>query len=194
MSSVLFSPSKDGNLDNAQVTQLWDRIYLTAWQDEVEEALRIIEPAIRNIGLVQSLGENGQQVPQVRISGETERVLLSSLGEGMNRIFGLALALVNARDGFLLVDEIGNGIHYSVQPRLWDFILTQAQRLNVQVFATTHSWDAVKAFQQATQSHQEIEGMLISLRSKQDAPGEVVGTLFNEEDLAYVTQEQIEVR
>lgn len=181
-------------LDDIQVAQLWNQVYLTDLQDDVETALRLIEPDIKSVGLVKSLERDGPQVPQARMANGKGRVLLSSLGEGMNRIFGLTLALVNAKNGLVLVDEIGTGIHYSVQPGLWDFILALAFRLNVQVFATTHSWDAVEAFQQATQNHQEIDGMLISLRNKEDSPGEVVGTLFDEEDLAYITQEQIEVR
>lgn len=197
LSDMLEIPSRfisSHGLTEAQVAQLWDDVYLTNLQDDVEAALRIIEPEIKNVGLVTSLEENRRQVPQARVSGSNERVLLSSLGEGMNRIFGLALALVNAKNGYLLIDEVGNGIHYSVQPKLWDFIFTQAQQLNVQVFATTHSWDAVEAFQQAAQTHTEVEGMLVSLRPKEGSPGKVIGTLFNEADLAYITREQIEVR
>jgi hypothetical protein len=179
-------------LNNAQIVKLWNQVYLTELQDEVEAALRIIEPNLRNVGLVSNL--EGAQVPQARMSTGQDRILLSSLGEGMNRLFGLALALVNTKGGFLLIDEIGNGIHYSIQPQLWNFIFTLAHRLNVQVFATTHTWDAVEAFQQAAQDHQKMEGMLVSLRGKQGSPGEVVGTLFNETDLAYITREQIEVR
>ena len=42
------------------------------------------------------------------------------MGEGMSRMFGIALALVNAKDGMLLIDEVDTGLHYSVLPDLWE--------------------------------------------------------------------------
>jgi len=109
----------------------------------------------------------------------------------MQRMFGIALALVNAKDGMLLIDEFENGLHYSVQPDLWRLIFQVARRLNVQVFATTQSWDCVEAFQKAAQEDTQNEGVLIRLESKK---GKIVATLFDERQLGIATREQIEVR
>ena len=68
------------------------------------------------------------------------------LGEGTNRIFTIALALVNARNNILLIDEIDLGLHHSVQEKLWEIVFRFSKELNVQVFATTHSQDCVQAF------------------------------------------------
>jgi AAA15 family ATPase/GTPase len=54
--------------------------------------------------------------------------------------------MVNAQDGYLLIDEFENGLHYSVQEQVWEVVFTLAKSLNVQVFATTHSSDCIKAF------------------------------------------------
>lgn len=56
-------------------------------------------------------------------------------------MLGLALAIVNARNGFLLVDEIDTGLHFSAMYDMWKLIWKTAKRLNVQVFATTHNSD-----------------------------------------------------
>ena len=82
-------------------------------------------------------------------------------------MFGIALALVNAKDGFLLIDEAENGLHYSIQAEIWRFIFLIATKLNVQVFATTHSSDCVAAFQAAA-SESEEDGVLIRLARKGD--------------------------
>jgi AAA15 family ATPase/GTPase len=126
-------------------------------------------------------------IPIIKVAGIEEPIALCSLGDGMQRIFGIALALVNAKDGILLIDEIENGLHYSVQPDIWRLICQLAQRLNVQVFATTHSWDCIEGFQTSAQK----EGLLIRLQSKKD---EISTVLYEEEDLAIATREQIEVR
>lgn len=46
-------------------------------------------------------------------------------------------------DGFLLADEIDSGLHWTVMPDLWEFIIRAARRYSVQVFATTHSLDCI---------------------------------------------------
>ena len=113
------------------------------------------------------------------------------MGEGMNRMFGIALALVNAKDGMLLIDEVDTGLHYSVLPDLWKLIFEVAHRLNVQVFATSHSWDCIQAFQQAAEANKDEEGVLVRLENRKEGVGAVT---FDESELAIVTREQIEVR
>ncbi len=108
----------------------------------------------------------------------------------MNRLFGIALALVHAKDGLLLVDEIENGIHYSVQPDLWRLVFEMATRLNVQVFATTHSYDCIKAFEEAARESEE-EGVLVRLARKGDRT--LVGE-FDERELEIAVEGEIEVR
>jgi len=54
--------------------------------------------------------------------------------------------MLDTRDGIVLIDEIENGLHYSVQEKLWQAVFSWAQDLNVQVFATTHSNECIKAF------------------------------------------------
>jgi AAA15 family ATPase/GTPase len=130
-------------------------------------------------------------IPIIRMSGIDEPIPLRSLGDGMQRVLGIILALVNAKDGMLLIDEFENGLHYSVQPDIWRLLFKVAHRLNVQVFATTHSWDCIEAFQKAAVEDAGEEGMLIRLEEKNN---EIGTTLFDERRLGIATREQIEVR
>ena len=69
------------------------------------------------------------------------------------RIARLALLLFSGGK-VVLVDEIENGLHHSVLPQLWQFIEHAAQQLDLQVFATTHSFECVEAAQQALDAEQ----------------------------------------
>jgi AAA15 family ATPase/GTPase len=131
------------------------------------------------------------RTPVVKLKDENHPIPLHSLGDGMNRLFYIALALVNSRDGLLLIDEVGSGLHYSIQLELWRLIFTLASRLRVQVFATTHSNDCILAFQLAAQENKEEEGMLVRLERRGNM---IVPILFDEERLAIATREEIEVR
>ena len=188
-------------LDSEQSALLWDDIALTPLENEVLKALRIIAPGVDGLNYRDSQAarlvnnRDGRslrtRIPIVRITGIDEPIPLKNLGDGMQRILGIALALVNAQDGMLLIDEIENGIHYSAQTELWRLIFELAQRLNVQVFATTHGWDCIEGFQKAAQENTQEEGMLIRLSLKGD---DVISTIFDERKLAIATRQQIEVR
>jgi 3-hydroxyisobutyrate dehydrogenase-like beta-hydroxyacid dehydrogenase len=90
-----------------------------------------------------------------------------------------------------LVDEIENGIHYSVMPDVWKFVLKLAKRLGVQVFATTHSKDCYQTFQAATKGDQAVDGLLTRIERKK---GELRASLFDEDRLKTVVNENIEIR
>jgi len=110
----------------------------------------------------------------------------------MTRLLGVVLALVNAKEGLLLIDEIDTGLHYSVQDDIWRLIFETAQKLNVQVFATTHSKDTINSFQRVANQH-DSEGMLLSLRARQK-DGMIVAVPYSEDELAIATESDIEVR
>lgn len=118
---------------------------------------------------------------------------MSSLGEGVSRALWIGSSIVNSKEGLLLVDEVENGLHYSVQPDLWKMIFKTARQLDVQVFATTHSHDCVRAFQQVSKE-QEEEGMLISLRRKQSDSENIVAVPIEEDELEYAVKSHTDVR
>jgi len=183
----VFTPAN--GLDRGQISELWDGIALTDLEKDVLDALRIIAPGVERLSLV---GDPAQRrIPIVKIKDINQPIPLRSLGDGMQRTLGIALALVNAKDGFLLIDEFENGLYYTVQPNLWRLIFQVARRLNVQVFAATHSWDCIEGFQKAANADKQTEGLLIRLES---IKGEIASTLFDERQQGIATREQIEVR
>jgi AAA domain, putative AbiEii toxin, Type IV TA system/AAA ATPase domain len=177
-------------LGTAQIGEHWDRVALTPLEDEVINALRLVEPGVQRLILKPIEAESEDRVPFVKMQGDAGPVSLRSLGDGMNRLFGLALALVNAKDGFLLIDEVENGLHYSIQPDLWRLVFEASKQMNVQVFATTHSYDCIKAFDEAARGSEE-EGVVIRLAQK---AGRIVVGEFDERELGIAVEGQIEVR
>jgi AAA15 family ATPase/GTPase len=178
-------------LDVRTVEKFWDNIALTSLEDDVLNALRLIAPNVERVNLLAGRRGRMGRTPVVKLAGEKDPIPLRSLGEGMNRMFGIALALVSAKDGVLLIDEIESGLHFSVQPDIWRLVFEVAHRLNVQVFATTHSWDCLTAFQEAAKVDEQEEGVLIRLLERN---GKITTVQFDEEELEVVAREGIEVR
>lgn len=207
--SVPYRFVSSNGLSDADIARYWDEIALTEWETTVINALRIIAPDVRRISLVsfnavrfafsgdavtfQLPGGGKARIPYVKTDFPAP-ISLRTMGEGMNRMLGLVLALVNARDGILLIDEIENGLHYSVQPDLWRLIFETADQLNVQVFATTHSLDCLRAFEQAASEREEEKSLLVSLRRHLDDPEQTIAVLAGRGELATIVQSHIEVR
>jgi AAA15 family ATPase/GTPase len=76
-------------------------------------------------------------------------VPLPVMGEGMVRLASLVLHIGNAPNGVVLVDEMENGLHHSILPKVWRAIGEVAREFNTQVFATTHSLECIVAAHKA---------------------------------------------
>ena len=178
-------------LNSRHIALLWDLVALSDLEKDIIKALQVIASQVEAVSFVGRQGINKDRIPKVRLSNSSEPVPLRSMGEGMNRMLGVILALVNAKDGMLLIDEVDTGLHYSVLPDLWKLIFEVAHHLNVQVFATSHSKDCIEAFQQAADENTEEEGMLVRLEHRN---GDVFPVIFDERKLNIATRERIEVR
>jgi AAA domain, putative AbiEii toxin, Type IV TA system/AAA ATPase domain len=179
-----------GSEHTSALGPLWDNVALSDQEQDVVEALRIITPEIAAVSMIGGETPRRSRIAIARSSRFLRPVPLRSFGDGLNRIFGIILSLVNAKDGLLLIDEVENGMHHSVQLDLWRVIFRLSRRLNIQVFATSHSWDSVEAFQKAAKDDPD-DGVLIRLSRRGE---DIVPTVVSEDDLAIAMRDRIEVR
>ena len=126
-----------------------------------------------------------------KVTGTDYQVPLRTLGDGAMRTYAVALALAKSSDGFLLIDEVENGIHHSVQRKFWEMVLQTAQRNNVQVIATTHSSDCAYRFGQVASELPDIEGILYRIQRNVDRLRAVP---YPEDQLVIAAEHRIEVR
>ena len=156
-----------GLLSDKEIVRYWNAIALTEDEDRAVQALRLIfgndleRVAVRR-DEISSDKEHVQRVV-ARLRGQARPVPLQSLGDGALHLAGVALALTNSRDGFLLIDEAENGIHHSVQRDYWRMVFETAEANNVQVLATTHSFDCLRGFAQAMTDCEKVDGALVRL-------------------------------
>ena len=141
------------SLSPQQIISLFDKIVLSPDEDLVLEALRIIEPDISRVASLGSAdirpvfnsGEYARGGILIKSKKWEERIPIGSLGDGTWRMLGLILSLIGSKNGILLIDEIDTGLHHTVMSEMWKLICKTAKKLNVQVFATTHSSDCWKS-------------------------------------------------
>ena len=182
-------------LTNTNMARFWDEVALTDDETRAVQALNLIfGDTVDRVAVVGDDRENSTPHGRravVKIKGQDRPVPLKSLGDGAVRLFSVALALANSRDGFLVIDEAENGLHYAVQRDFWKMVLRTAHENNVQVFATTHSWDCVAGFAQAATDVEEVEGVLIRLERDGD---QIRSIEYSESNLEAAAEYGIEVR
>ena len=188
-----------GPMSNDRIAQFWDAIALTDDEERAVDALRVILG--KEVDRVAIIGDDKLRGRTYRRPGirravlkrgdQTRPVPLKSTGDGALRLYGVALALANCRNGFLVIDEAENGIHHSIQQEFWSMVLKTAHVNNVQVIATTHSFDCVAGFARAATESEESEGVLVRIERED---GHLRAVEYNESNMLAAAKQSIEVR
>ena len=76
-------------------------------------------------------------------TGFGKRFPINLLGDGVIKLIGILLAIYDADGGIVLVDEFSNGLHYTALKGLWKAIFKAADSNKVQIFLTTHDYEAL---------------------------------------------------
>jgi len=128
--------------------------------------------------------------PQCRTNGEYRDI--TEFGDGLKSYISMICALYACENGYLFVDEIGNGIHYTQLDRLWEIILKLSKQTNCQVFASTHSKEMIESFARVAKKldEQEVSYTLLVKDKKQ----ELATLVYDFEMLDYSMRMEHEVR
>lgn len=156
-------------------------------QESVLAFLRLIEPRLKDI---RSVTTGSGQI----LHGDTgtgHLMPLPLMGEGIVRLADLATSIGNAPDGVVLIDEIENGLHYSVMPKVWKAVAIAARQSKTQIFATTHSWECIRAAHEAFASDESYDFRLHRLGWLN---GEIKAVTYDQETLAAAIKAELEVR
>lgn len=181
---------------------IWDSIVLTDQRELVYQALQIISEDFKELAFIANpnslnpIYRSRERLIIVKLNGQKPPIPLSSMGDGMLRILSLILNLISAKDGFLLIDEFENGLHYSIQPKVWTLIFKLAKDFNIQVFATTHSKDCVESFSEEVLKNDEVEGVVIRMSRSvaKNNLNAVIAIEYSEESMTTASYQNMEVR
>ena len=182
-------------MKNREIARLWDSVALSSAEDAAIEALQLAYPAsIDRIALVSDDEFSRDRIGRyiiVRPKHSDQPVPLRSLGDGAIHLFSVALATAASADGLVLIDEVENGLHYSILNAFWSLLFRLAAEGRVQVVATTHSWDCIRSFANVATENSPSDSMLYRLSRRH---GTLRAIEYGREDLAVAAEQRIEVR
>jgi AAA15 family ATPase/GTPase len=116
---------------------------------------------------IQRVGSGQNFRFNVTFQNQQKRPLdLTEFGDGLQRIFHISLMIVAAQYGIICIDEIENAIHHNLLVKFTEFIQKLAHEYHVQIFASTHSQECIKAFFDNHYKNEEITGFRLERQEK----------------------------
>ena len=175
---------------DALVPSFADAVRSPDQQRLMEQLLSKVDPRIRDIRL-----DYADQQPFIAVDiGLSERVPLPQVGQGIYRLVAIFAELLGQQPQICLIDEIENGIHYTVMKQVWRGIAEVSALLGIQVFATTHSKECLEAAQEVffdEDPENKRDFAVIQLMRVKD---QVIGKVLNESRVEAALENDIELR
>ena len=184
------------SLGGEALREAWDTALREGRETEAIEAVRLLHEDLASIAVLTSdSSRTGSDRAGVLLgfggTGRRGRVPLGSHGDGMHRLLALSLALIQAADGVLLIDEIDTGLHWTVLEDMWRLVVETARKSSMQVFATTHSYDCIRGLSSLVESRSDLAGE-VSIHKVGRSIGKAVD--LDAERLQVAVEQNIEMR
>lgn len=112
--------------------------------EELLAILKEFDNNIINISALKSESSPFSSEYMILAKNHQNALPLNAYGDGMKKAVLLLSAIVKSRGGILLLDEFETAIHTSAMDSIFSWLLTSALKLDVQVFLTSHSKEAIE--------------------------------------------------
>ncbi len=142
-----------GRIAPPELAARFGRAEIAGYISDVEGVMRLIEPRLRRLTAVPSAEGSALIYGDV---GAGRIIPIALMGSGFSRLLELTLAFAEVSDGSIMVDEIENGLHHSALVDVWQAVNRLSREFNVQVFATTHSYECIVAADSAFTESDEL--------------------------------------
>ena len=154
--------------------------------------LQLLDPDFEDIELGNDpLSTNQDSRIEFIKKGKSKPVPLSALGHGAKRLFSIILGAVSTRDGILLIDEIENGLHYSIIQDVWSMIFKLAKENNCQIIGTTHAWEMPSYIVNESEDNKKIFAFVNIAKSKNN---ELITATYDHQQFENSILNNVEVR
>lgn len=180
---TILPPDRRRTIDVRALSELNVKNKLNA----VVKILKIIEPRIKDISLVQ-IGNTSDIYVDI---GLVKKMPIKMMGDGMIHLLSIILAMSRSADGILLIDEIENGLYYATTSSIWRGIYEAAEFFNCQIIASTHSYECLKAAFKAIHSDKKEQFSYIRLERKKE---KIKAEEYDYDELEWAFEQNVEVR
>lgn len=145
---IRFIFDKNLQIPNLNIINIFDNFSKKGNEEIIEKALALIDEQIIGMRTYSS----SPNVLFIKTKKNKDLIPIFYFGDAIQKVFRyvvniLDLAERNFQNKILLIDEIENGLHYTAQEEFWRMLFKLCIEFDVQLFATTHSLEMIKAYQ-----------------------------------------------
>ena len=126
--------------------------------------------------------------------GMSQMLPVSMMGDGLRRYLSIVASAANPLTNVLLIDEIDNGLHYSIYKKLWQALFTLAVATDKQIFATTHSKETLLYLNEMLQENPHNKGELRLYTLEKTLKKGLQAYKLTHEGLQEACENEIEIR
>nr|WP_287527629.1 AAA family ATPase [Okeania sp. SIO2C2] len=135
------------------LSKLFTQTTFQGFKQEVVELISMIDSDIIDLEILDPTGKNSRLYVIHKTLGITP---LSAFGDGVRRLLFIALNVAKLKDGILLIDELETAIHTEALVPSFSWLVKWCRKMNIQLFATTHSLETVDAMLDASESTNDL--------------------------------------
>ena len=185
---VLVSPRAPSAREYAQ---FYSNLHRTRKAAPVLEALKSIFSEVEAISIEMVAGE---PIMHVDMNGMNELIPIGDLSGGIEKFISLVVSIVMNRGGVILVDEIESGFYYKNMPQLLRSIVTLCDRYDVQLFASTHSYEFLQTLSGVMSGAKRDSKDFCLIRLEKEKGHQPIVTIIPGDSYNAAMQENFEVR
>lgn len=180
-----FLPAHDQPALASQAARL-SRLVQAKREHEVTDAVRLVDPRITRL----VVGTEAGGATVFADVGLPSLLPLALAGQGTMRLFSWAVELPEVRGGALLIDEIDDGLHHAIMVDVLKALGAMAEAHDVQLFATTHNDELIRAALEAfSPTPEQLRIIRIGRRD-----GRSTAAVYDEQSLPAILDANLEVR
>jgi len=136
-----FLASKKHNPTN-EIAKQFSNLAQQDRENEAVDFLKIIESRLEGLKIIT---EGAISAVHGKLKGIPRTIPINFMGEGMEKLLSLIVAIVHSPNRIIFLDEMENGLHYSVLPKVWEALGKALSKYDCQLITTTHSRECIHA-------------------------------------------------
>jgi len=189
--------SKEDKSLNVKLVHVVDHLLSDAFSELVgkrstkEKAIELLRYFDASIVDILYAKESNETVSMIATDKDDDYIPLSVYGDGMKKALFILNAMISAENGVLLIDEFETSLHTTAMKYVFKFMLEIAKELNVQLFLTTHSIEAIDTL---LRSDEENVDRLNVIRIRKDEDKMYAQTIDGAEALRIRKNYKMELR
>lgn len=181
-----FASTHESNVQ--EIAQMLSRLSLQGKEGDILKFLKKLFSYINEVSVLTLMP--GQASVYISQSGSSIKLPSTMVSAGVNKFLSLIIGLSSHHGGVALVDEIDNGFYYKTLPEIWSILLRLTKESDAQIFASTHSWECLKAALPAMHDDADAFALIRTSKSGFGCTAEVICG----DDVRSAIEEEIEVR